>query len=126
MRRAIRFSLVAVLFAGTFAATGQGVALAAVEDCPDGSVCVWRGSQFTGDLAMTDRPTSGCVPGISRSAANRSEELRLVFWSEDGCSGDRLVLAPGEQAEEFDVPTRSVQVETVPPCPLGFVTLLCQ
>jgi hypothetical protein len=99
-------------------------AVAAAEDCSEGSVCVWTGPDFTGPMAETSRPTAACVTGVSRSAVNHSADLTVVLWSGADCSGESAMVAPGETISVADPPWRSVEVVPVPPRCL-IATLLC-
>ena len=101
----------------------QQVASAAVEDCPEGSVCVWTEPEFGGRLASTDRETTACVPGVSRSGLNRADDLVLVLWTGPDCSGESTVLVEGQQVSVVDPPWRSVAVEKARKCLIG--NLLC-
>jgi hypothetical protein len=103
----------AVFFVSAFlllAATPPQAASAAAEECPAGSVCVWTGAGYSGPMAKTARPTKACVPGISRSALNRSSDLTIMLWAGADCSGESSAVAPGENSSVVDPPWRSVEV----------------
>lgn len=119
----LKRALLPVALCLALAALPQQAASAAAEDCPEGSVCVWTAADYSGRMASTDRPTTACVPGVSRSGLNRSSDLRLVLWTGPDCTGDSLVLGAEQSASAVDLPWRSVEVEKAPNCLVG--NLLC-
>lgn len=122
IKRALGLSAV-LLFVTTPLVVGAPAASAAVEDCPDGSVCVWTEPEYSGQMAATDQPTAACVRGVSRSGLNRSTDLNVVLWTGPDCSGDSFLLKPGQQSSVQDPPWRSVEVENAAKCMIG--NLLC-
>ena len=117
------FGLSVVLLAAATLPLGAQSANAAVEDCPEGKVCVWTGPEYSGQLASTDRPTAACIDGISRSGWNRAEDLTVVLWTGPECTGDSFLLKPGQQSSVEDPPWRAVEVAKTERCLVG--NLLC-
>lgn len=118
IKRAFGLSAV-LLLAMTPLVVGVQTAGAAVEDCPDGSVCVWTEPEYSGQMAATAQPTTACVRGVSRSGLNRADDLTVVLWTGPDCSGESFSLKPGQQSSVADPPWRSVEVANAEKCLIG-------
>jgi hypothetical protein len=94
---------VRLLLLVTSALTVPTVPAQADPSCPDGAICFWTGTDFTGDKAvLADPQPRGCMslPELVSSARNLSGRSVTLYASSD-CSGEVITFGPCEESSGF-------------------------
>jgi hypothetical protein len=99
-------SAIALLGAAGTASAGPTLAQA---NCPDDALCLWDGTNFTGDRLTVSSfgPTGTCVSLVdhgwgdrARSARNTHENSAAMFMNDD-CIGGPFQVAPNAAIPDF-------------------------
>jgi len=69
--------------------------------CPGGTVCLWTGTDFFGDMFVIS-PEGGCL-GLSDfvSSGVNASDFFVTLYSDSGCGGFVADLAPGDALPAF-------------------------